>query len=226
MSGRTASRYVEHVPTITLEDHAPPIVRILGVTLRRAATQPRLARRMGKLRGRVALRSTTDPQAVTITFDKGAIHLTHGVHDEADVVIGLDFNTMGQPGAAKPTVKGAARHPALALGAAKVLDPPTPGGWKGAVDAFWSWAAADPTCPGQLRVVCTDDGDDKGDVVKGGPGGTTLEVHGPAYALLNVFTGGDHFGAALLEGRVRAVGDFPTLTQFTGLITRLLLGDA
>jgi hypothetical protein len=210
------------MPTIQLEEHGPPIVRILGGTLYRAAAQPKLARRMDKLKGRVALRSTTDPQAATITFDKGTVRVDHGVHPDADVVISADLNTMGRPGAPKPKVKGAFAHLGLALGAAKLLDPPVPGGWAGAVEQFWAWAEGKPGRPDQLRVVCTDDDTEK---VLGQPGGTSVEVHGAAWALLAVFTGGDHLGAAMLEQRVQTVAAFPVASEFIGLMTKLMLAE-
>jgi hypothetical protein len=210
------------MPTITLEDDGPPIVRILGGTLRRAAAQPKLARTMSRMKGRVALRSTVDPQAATIHFDKGDVRVTRGVDPKADVIISADVNTMGQPGAAKPKVTGAARHLGLALGVSKVLDPPTPGGWVGAVEQFWAWGATQPGAPDQLRVVCTDDGVER---TLGRAGGTSVQLFGPAWALLNVFTGGDHLGAAVIEQRVQLVAEFPTFTAFVGVITRLMLGD-
>jgi hypothetical protein len=208
--------------TITLEDDAPPIVRILGGTLRRAAAQPKLARTMDRMTGRVALRSTVDPQAATIAFDRGNVRVTHGVDPNADVVISADLNTMGQPGAAKPKVKGAARHLGLALRISKVLEPPTPGGWAGAAQDFWVRAADQPGTPDQLRVVCTDDGEQR---MFGRDGGTIVEMHGPAWCLLNLFTGGDHLGAAILEHRVQTVADFPVLSAFVGVITRLMLDE-
>jgi hypothetical protein len=178
---------------------------------------------MDKLKGRVALRSTTDPQAATIHFEKGAVSVAHGVHPDADVVISADLNTMGRPGAPKPKVKGALAHLGLALGVAKILDPPTPGGWAGAVDQFWAWAAGRPGRPDQLRVVCTDDGREH---IVGEPGGTVVELHGAGWALLNVFTGGDHLGAALLEQRVQMVAPIPVASPFIGLVTTLMLGES
>jgi hypothetical protein len=211
------------VPAIIVEDDAPPIVKILAVTLRRAAAQPKLARQLDRMRGSVALKSTSDPQAVTIRFAKGDVSLSHGVAPDADVVIALDFNTMGQPGASGPKVTGAARHPLLAFGVSKVLEPPVIGGWAGAAESFWEWSAGRKGRPGYLRVVCTDDGGERtfGDAA----GGTTIEIHGPAWALVNVFTGGDHLGAAVLEHRVQAVADFPVLSEVVGLATSLMLGD-
>ena len=209
------------MPRITVEDHGPPIVYILGATLQRAAAQPALAKRMDKLKGRVALRSTADPQAATIAFDKGDVRVTHGVDPAADVVIAADLNTMGRPGSPKPKVTGAVRHLGFALGVSKVLDAATPGGWAGALDDFWQWAADKPGRPGTLRVVCTDDGTER--VV--GSGAPVIEMHGPAWALESVFNGGDHLGAAVLEGRVQMVAGFGELSAFVGVVTRRMLGE-
>lgn len=189
-----------------------------------AAAQPNLAKRMDSMRGRVALQSTTDPQAATIHFDRGSVRITHGVHADADVVISTDLNTLGQPGAPKPKVRGALRNLRLALGVAKVLDAPVPGGWQGAAERFWSWSEGRPGRPGQLLVVCTNDASSRdfgnADV------GPTLELHGPSWALAALFTGGDHLGAALIDGRVQVVGTFPVLSELIGLIATFMLEDA
>ena len=71
-------------------------------------------------------------------------------------------------------------------------------------------------------MVDTDDGREH---TVGQPGGTRVEVHGPGWALLGVFSGADHLGAALVEGRVCAVGDFPALTRLVGVTTRFMLGE-
>lgn len=216
------------MPTISIEDDAPPIVRILGVALRRAANDPSLASTMDSMNGRVVLRSTVDPQAATIRFGKGDVNVRHGVDPDAELVISADLNTMGRPGAPKPKVKGALAHPKLALAASKVLDPPVRDGWRGAVREFWSWAEQRPGRPSGLRVVCTDAGADGGELVLGdspidiAKGG--FEVHGPAWALTAVFTGGDHLAAAFIEGRLTGLGDFRTLNRMVGLVTTLMLG--
>ena len=214
------------VPTITLEDDPAPIVRILGVTLRRSATHPQLAQTMDGMHGRVALTSTKDPQAATITFDKGRITIAHGVHPDTDITIAADLETMGQPGAPKPKVKGAVAHPKLALGVSKVLEPPVDGGWRGAAREFWEWSDGRPGRPSSLRIVCTDDngaeerfGDSDPESKSG------FEVHGPGWALTAVLTGADHLGAAALAGRIQGVGDFPTMNRLIGLLTKRMLGD-
>jgi hypothetical protein len=209
-------------PSVTWEEDGPPIVRILGASLRRAAKQPRVAVEMCRLRGRVAVRSTVDPQSATIRFDRGSVHVTRGVASDAEIIVSADLSTMGRPGSRKPRVSGAIRHPRLAVGVSRVLDAPSPGGWPAAVDELWEWARADDRRPQRLRVVDTDDGRE---YIVGELGGIEVEVHGPGWALLGVFTGADHLGAALVEGRVRAVGDFPALTRLVGVTTCFMLGE-
>jgi hypothetical protein len=223
INGRTGTEAtLRGVPTITLEDDPVPIVRVLGVTLGRAAANPALAQTMDGMQGRVVLRSTTDPQAVTVTFAKGHVTVAHGADPGAELTISADLETMGHPGAPKPKVKGAVSHPKLALAASKVLDPPVEGGWRGAAHDFWAWAGGRAGCPPSLRLVCTDEG---GELHVGAPEGDGFEIHGPAWALTAVLTGQDHVGAAALAGRVQAVGDFPTLNRLVGLLTRRMLGD-
>jgi hypothetical protein len=207
---------------ITREDDAPPLVCVIHASLRRAAARPEVAERMNRLQGRAVLRSTVGPQAATIEFARGAVHVTHGVAAGADLVISGDLDTMGRPGAPKPKVAGVARHPRFALGVAKVLEDPPPGTWPEAVDEMWAWSEGQDGRPQLLRVVCTDDGVEH---IVGEPGGSRVEVHGPAWALVGVFTGADHVGAAALEGRVRVVADLATLSTFVGVLSRFMLGD-
>src|SRR5687768_248571 len=111
---------------IDVGDEAPPLARGLVMTLRRAATHAELAALLNKLEGRFALRSSKDPQSATIRFDKGRVEVVGGVDSDADVVVTADLDTLGQAGAPKPKVSGAARHPLLALQSSKLLDPPAP----------------------------------------------------------------------------------------------------
>src|SRR5262245_13717618 len=210
-------------PTVTWEQNAPPLVRVIGASLRRAAVRPGGAERMRRLQGRVVVRSTVGPQAATVRFERGLVHVVSGVAADADVVISGDLDESGRPGSPKPKVAGAVRHPLLAVGAGKLLDAAPPGGWIGAVNELWTWGEGDERRPALLRVVCTDDG---GEHVVGAAGGTLLEVHGPAWALQAVFAGVDHLGGAVVEGRVQVVADFAVLTRFIGVLTRFMLGDA
>ena len=200
-------------PEITVEEHAPPVVLAVAATLRRAVAHRRLAGRMARLSGVMALRSSVDRQAVTIRFSRGRVALSRGVAADADVVVTLDFNNMSGPGAPKPKVKGAGRHPLFALGASAVLEPPA-GAWQREAEAFWEFARRTPRMPSSLLVFCTDDdnqlrlGDAEGE--------PAYELYGTAATLGAVFTGEKIIGEEFLAGRLRGAGTFEHASVLTG----------
>jgi hypothetical protein len=196
---------------IALEDDPTPLVRILGATLRRSARNPALEAKLRGMQGVVALKSSTDPQAVTIRFDKGNLSLERGVAKDSGVVIEADLTTMNEPDAAKPKVTGAARHLKLALAVSKVLEPPA-GPWQDEARAFWDFAHAHPRMPGSLLIVCTDDGAR----LTLGDGPSVYELHGSARALTSVFTGGSVLGEDMLNGKLCGVGSLQHLAELTG----------
>lgn len=197
---------------------------VLGVaaTLKRAGAHPRLARRMARTKGVIALRSSVDKQAVTIRFEGGRVVLGPGVARDAGVVVTLDFNNMSGPDAPKPKVTGALRHPMLALAAAKLLDPPT-GTWREEAAKFWAFAASsEPRLPASVQVVCTDGAE----LRLGSPDGPAqYEIEGSAAALVSVFSGATTLGEDYLNGRIRAVGTFEHGSVLTGRSIAWVLGE-
>jgi hypothetical protein len=204
---------------IALEDDPTPLVRILGATLRRSARRPELESRMTKMRGVVALKSTVDPQAVTMRFANGKVLVEHGVAADSGVVIEADLLRMGDPDAPKPKVTGAARHPLLALAASKVLDPPADS-WQDEARAFWEFARNHRGMPKAMLVVCTDDG------ARLTLGDTTpeYELYGSAHALTSVFTGGSVLGQDMLDDKLHGVGSLQHLAELTGRSIAWMLG--
>jgi hypothetical protein len=196
---------------IALEDDPTPLVLILGATLRRSARIPSLASKLRGMQGVVALKSSIDPQAVTIRFDKGSVALAHGVAPDSGVIIEADLTKMSEPDAPKPKVTGAARHPTLALAFSKVVDPP-PGSWQEEARAFWEFAHGHPRMPAAMLVVCTDDGAR----LTLGDGTPEYELHGSARALTSVFTGGSVLGEDMLNGKLYGVGSLQHLAELTG----------
>ena len=196
---------------IALEDDPTPLVRIIGATLQRAARNPALEAKLRGMEGIVALKSSVDPQAVTMRFHHGTVTLEHGVAADSGVVIEADLTKMNEPDAPKPKVKGAARHLKLALAVGKVLDPPA-GPWQDEARRFWEFARDHPRMPGTLIVVCTDD--DARLTLGDGP--TEYELHGSARALVTVFTGGSVLGEDLLTGKLYGVGSLQHLAELTG----------
>jgi len=196
---------------IALEDDPTPLVRILGATLSRSARNPALEAKLRGMQGVVALKSSVDPQAVTIRFAKGTVTLEHGVAADSGVVIEADLTRMNEPNAPKPKVRGAARHLLLALAVSKVLEPPA-GTWQEEARAFWEFARSHPRMPGVLLVVCTDDGSR----LTLGDGTPDYELYGSAHALTSVFTGGSVLGEDMLNGKLCGVGSLQHLAELTG----------
>jgi hypothetical protein len=196
---------------IALEEDPTPLVRILGAILQRSARNPSLESKLRSMNGVVALKSSVDPQAVTIRFAKGMVTLEHGVAADSGVVIETDLLRMNEPNAPKPKLSGVARHPKLALAVSKVLEPPARP-WPDEARTFWEFARNHPHMPKVMLVVCTDDGSR----LILGEGVPEYELHGSAAALTSVFTGGSVLGEDLLNGKLTGVGSLQHLAVLTG----------
>jgi hypothetical protein len=204
---------------IDVEPDPVPIVLILAATLRRAARTPKLATAIGRAKGNVALRSTTDPQAATMRFGNGGVIVVRGVSKDTDVLIAADVNTMADEKPPAPKVVGAARHPKLAYTVSKLLDPPH-GTWQEEATRFFTFAIERPGAPRSMRVVCLDDGSE----IMLGNSPAEYELHGSQHALLNVFLGNTVLGQDLLDGKLFAVGKLGHLAELTGGSLAWMLG--
>ena len=201
---------------IEVDDDAPPVVRGVAATLRRAERDPKLLPHLRRMKGVLALRSSVDKQAVTARFDGGEVRVSAGVAADADVVITLDFDDAST----KPKVSGAARHPVLALGASKVLEPPT-GTWQEEARAFWAFAKDAPRMPAAVKVTATDEGT----TLVLGDGAPAYEIEGPAPALTSVFAGSSVYGEDLLNGKVFAIGSLEHASVLTGRSIAWVMGE-
>jgi hypothetical protein len=121
---------------------------------------------------------------------------------------------------AKPKVSGAARHPMLALGASKVLEPP-PGTWQEEARSFWGFAGDAPRMPRAISVRCTDEGT----ALVLGEGAPEYEIEGTAAALVSMFSGASVFGDDLLNGKVFAIGSLEHASVLTGRSIAWALGE-
>jgi hypothetical protein len=205
---------------IEVEPDPVPIVLILAATLRRAARTPKLAAAIGHVKGNVALKSTTDPQAATMRFGNGGVMVVRGISDDTDVVIAADLTTMADKNAPMPKILGLARHPKLAMTVGKLLEPPH-GTWQQEADRFFTFALERPRAPRSMRVVNTDDGSE---LVLGQPP-VDYELHGSEHALMNVFLGNTVLGEDVLDGKLFAVGKLAHLAELTGSSLAWMLGQ-
>ncbi|MEY2401859.1 MAG: hypothetical protein QOJ08_1970 [Ilumatobacteraceae bacterium] len=204
---------------IDVEPDPVPIVLILAATLRRAARTPKLAAAIGRTKGNVALKSTTDPQSATMRFGNGGVTVVRGISDDTDVLIAADLNTMADEKPPAPKVVGAARHPKLAYTVSKLLEPPH-GTWQEEAERFFVFATERPGAPRSMRIVCTDDGSE----LVLGESPVEYELHGSEHALLNVFLGNTVLGQDLLDGKLFAVGKLAHLAELTGCSLAWMLG--
>lgn len=203
--------------TFDVAPDAPPFVLGVSAVLKRSAAQPALAKRLGRMKGVLGLRSSVDPQTATVRFDRGAIALGSGVADDAGVVITMNPNDPDE----KPKVAGAAKHPLFALNLAKVMEPHT-GTWQQEAAAFWTFASAAPRMPSQLRVCCTDDGTD---AVFGDANGSVYEIHGSATKLTALFSGASILGQDALDGKLHIVGTLEHASILTGRMIAWAFGE-
>lgn len=188
---------------ITTEDDPTPLVLMLANTVRRSVAADPTA--VGQLTGVAAVKSKNDPQAVTLRFDQGDVHLEHGVADDVDLTITLDLEMDGLPDAPKPKVAGAVRHPRFAMGLAKVLEPPMPD-LRTALTDFWAAVGDKAGMPDSLRA--TDPG--TGATVEvGEPGGHSYELLGPEDRLVRIFAGTAVALEEIESGRCHGRGSLP-----------------
>jgi hypothetical protein len=204
---------------VETEDDPTPIVLIVAATLRRSERTPKLAAKMRRAKGNVALASTVDPQAATIRFTGGRVRVERGVAPDTDVTIATDVNRMADEQPPKPKVSGAATHLRLALTAGRVLEPPT-GTWQDEARTFWAGFESAPRGPAGVRVVDTDTG---GELVLG-TAPADFEIHGTAHRLHAMFSGGTVFGQEVLDGNLSAVGSLQHLALLTGRSIDLMMG--
>jgi hypothetical protein len=203
--------------TIDVAPDSPPIVLGIAARLRRVAADDKLGPRLARMKGTLALRSSVDKQSATVRFDRGRVHLSSGVAPDAGLVITLDFGD----DTAKPKVAGALRHPLLALGASKVLDPPARP-WQEEASAFWEFAQRMPRVPRSMLVVCTDDGST---LKLGEPGEPEYQIHGSAKALQSALGGSSILLEDVLAGRLLVVGSLEHASVLTGAAIAWAMGE-
>jgi len=204
---------------VTVETDPVPLTLMVAGTIRRALLAG--AGRSARVKGVVVLASSINAQAVTIRFHGDSIHVERGAAADADVTISTDLDTMSEPDAQPPKVTGLGRHPRLALGASKVLDPPV-GSWREEATKFLEVALDDAVMVRPVRVVCTDDG---GDLQLGGDGPPNLEIHGPSGRLANAFSGTTHIVEEVLAEKIQVIGDLRDLSILAGKVFELMFSD-
>lgn len=205
---------------VELEPDPVPLARITASLVRRSLAAWSGGGPLARARGVIVLASATDPQAVTLRIGADCISIRRGADTDADVSITMDLGDSD----AKPKVEGAAKHPVLALAAAKLLEPPV-GDWQTEADRFFESAMAHADCPRPVRLVATDVDGPARQQQWGGAGDPAIEIHGQAARLAAAMSGSAVVAEEVLNGRLFVVADLRDLSLLTKYAIDHLFGE-
>ncbi|WP_155918570.1 hypothetical protein [Marmoricola sp. URHB0036] len=198
------------VAMVATEADPTPLVLSLARTLRASAQVPELRELVTQTNGAVALRSVTDAQSASLTFDGSSVVVSHGLAEgaeQAELIFEPEY-TLGET--ADP----------VALAAARLLSPPLPS-WRDAAMQFWEVNHGTPGFPTRLVVVCLEE--ETQEVY--GEGEDSYEIHGYGPALAAVLSGQiEHFLYAIAFGVVSTVGSAAHMSVMCGAHWKVRFG--
>jgi hypothetical protein len=197
---------------VTTEADPTPLVLSLARTLRASAQVPALRDLMAQTNGSLALKSVTDAQSATLTFDGNGVLVSHGLAKDsaqADLIFDPEY-TVGE--SADPVAQAAAR----------LLSPPLPD-WREAAARFWEINQDMPGFPGRLVIVCWDE--EAQESFGESEGADVFEIHGYGPALAAVLSGQvDSFLIAVAYGVVTIVGSAAHMSVMCGAHWKVRFG--
>jgi hypothetical protein len=197
--------------TISTEADPTPLVLSLARTLRASAQVPELRDLVARTNGTIALRSVTDAQAASLTFDEQGVHVSHGLADgaeQADLLFDPEYTV------------GETTDPA-GLAAARLLSPPLPS-WRDAAARFWAVNQGTPGFPERLVIVCLEE---EAQEVYGDGDEDAYEIHGYGPALAAVLSGQiENFLYAVAFGVVSIVGTAAQMSVMCGAHWKVRFG--
>jgi hypothetical protein len=192
---------------IRIEDDAPPLVRLIGRTLRDSHRLGYARAELTRTSGTAAVRSHDTPQAATIAFGPTGIDVSSGVLVEPDATVTVDLNARFAPTA---EAEGDAD---LAVGVLHALTPPVPT-WRDAAQRFWQRTRSLPGMPETLVVVT--EGPAGLDQLVLGDGPSQYVIASDPNSLAGIFSGADDLVAVLSSGALGLQGTMSQLSVMAG----------
>jgi hypothetical protein len=189
---------------ITTEDDPTPLVMFIARTLRESQCHPELAEIAASLHGTFALSSVEDPQAATLSFGGGGVHVVHGADPAANHRSDLNI-------AAPLGFPSDGLDPSLAK-LQKLLQPDL-APWPDLARAFWNLTSGDPGMPARLNITCTVD---PIETLVLGVGEPSYGISGERAQLQRLFFGTDDILTAAFAGAIGIEGTLPQLSVMTG----------
>ncbi|MFN3235641.1 MAG: hypothetical protein ACE37D_01140 [Pseudomonadales bacterium] len=203
-------------PTVTVSHDPAPLELIFAKKIRDALEHEAYAKETAGLRGKFAIQSATDPQAVTIHVTDAGIALTSGAAKDCDLVLTIDLNNP----AAKPKIKGLFRSPLLLLKVGKFMDFPAVS-WADALKRFWEQHHEVPEMPSGLTVKCLDEDRQ----LSVGQSESACYFEGPAAVLAEAFSGGAPFVQLLASGKLSGRYTLKHATVMSDITLHMMLGE-
>lgn len=203
-------------PTVVTSADPSPLELIFAKKIRDALEHDSYAKEAAKVEGTFALKSLTDPQAVTFDCQNRVIQLSSGVANRCKLVIKVDLNNP----AAKPKIDGLLKQPLLAIKAGKLLEFPEVS-WADALKRFWEQHHETAGMPAGLTVKCIDE--DRQLSVGQSEGGAYFE--GQAAALSEAFSGSSPLIQLLATGRISGRFTMEQVTVMSGATVQMMLGE-
>jgi hypothetical protein len=195
---------------VATEADPTPLVLSLARTLRASTRVPELRELITQTNGSIALRSVTDAQSASLTFDGSGVLVSHGLTDgaeQAELLFDPEYTV------------GETTDP-VGIAAAQLLSPPLPS-WRDAAAHFWEVNRDTPGFPGRLVVVCLDEEAQEAH----GEGEDSYEIHGYGTALAAVLSGQiENFLHAVAFGVVSIVGSAAQMSVMCGAHWKVRFG--
>lgn len=195
----------QDVPHVAIEDDATPMVRLVGRTLRDAASAAHAVEVLDRTIATVVVRSHDTPQVATVAFAGGTVEVIAGEPAKPEATVVVDLNARFAA-TQEPLGDGV-----LAAAVLRALAPPVPH-WREAAARFWEATRQIPGIPDVLDVhAVLPDGSER---ARFGAGATSYGITGPADLLAGVFSGADDFLVSLAAG-VQVQGTLSQLSVMT-----------
>ena len=210
--------------SINTEQHAPPIVHQVAGTLRQAVNRHGASLLIRLAKGACVLESTEDPQHLSLHFARGKVQVNSGISKPASLIVKINWLKIDEPGY-RPRVKGAWRHPLLALCLLAVLRPrflhQRQGDWIHAAERFWAVASRIDYGPDQMVVHCPEESR----TITLGEGAASVLIESSPAALNQLFNGQMVLLLGLFHRKLKAKGSLQHLTALSDAGLSLLLGE-
>jgi len=207
--------------SIILELDPCPLVKIFANKLKKASRDSGFAAMLKQTQGCFALKSNSDPQALTFKINGNEIALFSGIKPEAKIII---HTPLDDTGSQKTRIEKLWRHPLYAMRVGRLLVF-SQSNWVDSAKRFWALNKDYPGMPSSIKIECSDE--NREFIL-----GAELELKAPEMTLigtaneLSKFLSGDTvFIQSTMSGKLSGTMSFEHAVVLSDLSLQMLLGE-